>query len=389
MNVRELMAERAALISRAGALVDGAEAEGRDLSAEENAQYEAIMAEVRGMDGRIGRQEEQERRAAQLAGSTRRGGGAERISDEQYRRDEVAALGMFIRTGRMDGLLDLRASSNDTDMNVTTTADGGAAVPLGHYNNIIAKRNEGALFPKLGCLPIPGLGTTVKVPIETGVANEFVSTNEGDDQDRDAPVLDTADMTLVDFTKDVELTTDLLEDTDTNILAFVENYVGRALAKTHNKACITECLANGTAVTLGDDTTATATDVATMIYALPAWYADNAKWVLGRATEGKYRALTGNYFQFAPMGASLSGVNDPLWNYPVFYSDYVPAIGAGNKSLIFGNHEYCGMREGQLNFLRDPYSLAKKRKVALHYYARIVYKVLNAEAILYGRHPTA
>jgi hypothetical protein len=41
-------------------------------------------------------------------------------------------------------------ASNDTDMNVGTSADGGYAVPTGHYNGIIARLDEAALYGKLG-----------------------------------------------------------------------------------------------------------------------------------------------------------------------------------------------------------------------------------------------
>src|SRR5574341_5683 len=388
MSMREMMARRAALIGEARALVDKAEAEGRNLNDVEETQYRAWMEEIDTLAAKIERSDQLSRMEASL---TQRMGGLRgdpsgNDSEAQRKRDEIHATAQFIRTGDIGPLLDIHATSNDTDMNITTAADGGVTVPTGHYRGIIAKRNEGALFGPLGVLPIPGIGTTVNVPIETGVANEFVRTDETTtDNDRDAPVLDKAAMTLVDFTKDIELTYDLLADEDSNLIAFLNDYVGRALAKTHNSALVTETLANGTSVTLGDDVTATAGDPETLIYTLAGEYADNAVWVLKRITEGLYRKLTGNLFlyQVTPAGAVRS-----LGGYPIYNSEYVPAIGAGNKSLIFGNFNYVGMREGTLTFLRNPYLLAKKRRVVLHYFTRIVYKVLNADAILYGKNPT-
>lgn len=42
-----------------------------------------------------------------------------------------------------------------------------------------------------------------------------------------------------------------------------------------------------------------------------------------------------------------------------------------------------------MTFLRDPYSAAATGQVNLFYYFRVVFKVLLAEAVLYGKHPTA
>ena len=394
MNVREMMNWRAMLIGQARALVEGAEREGQEWTDVEETQYRAWMTEVDALAAKIERSDRLARVEANLnlpgarysGGNVGDSGGAWR-PDDQRQRDEIRATAHFVRTGDLAPLIDLHATSNDTDMNITTAADGGVTVPTGHYRGIIAKRNEGALFGTLGVMPIPGIGTTVNVPIESGSANVFVSTDETTtDNDRDAPVLDKVQMTLVDFTKDIELTYDLLQDEDSNLIAFLDNYVGRALALTHNSALVTEALANGTSVALADDALASVGDPEMVSFTLAGEYADGAAWVMKRATEGLYRKLTGNPFLYQPTPA---GVKRQLADFPVYNSEYVAAVGAGNKSSIFGNFSYMGMREGTLMFLRNPYLLAKKRRVVLHYFTRIVYKVLNADAILYGQHPTA
>jgi HK97 family phage major capsid protein len=126
------------------------------------------------------------------------------------------------------------------------------------------------------------------------------------------------------------------------------------------------------------------------VYSLKAEYADNAKWVFPRANEGAYRALTGNNWQFVatPPGSIASTT---LWGFPVFNSEQaIAAIGAGNKSSVFGDFGYVGLREGNgFTLLRDPYSAAGNGQVNLFYYFDAVYKVLQAEAVLYGKHPTA
>lgn len=408
MNVRELMAKRATLVGQARALVTLAETEQRDLSAEETTQFDGLMAEADKLQAtidRLGKLESIETGLKQ--GQRQSNGGAQAFGMPAINRlglgdTETKATAHYIRTGdvrAMAGLAaeqttDFMAASNDTDMNVTTAADGGVLVPTSHFQGIVAKRSETALFGPLGVTPYNGMrGTTANVPIETGSANVFVSTAESPGTvDRDAPVLDKAALTLVDFTKSIEITNDLRDMEDSGLMAFLTNYVGRALALTHNSALITEALASGTAVALGAAAAATAGDPETLEGDLAAEYSDNAFFVMRKATLYKYRKLTGSPFiyQTNPAG-SLNDVLRPrqLGESEVFLSSFVPAIAAGAKSSILGNFEYMGMRETPLTFLYDPYSKAGTMRVMLHYYTRLVYKVTNADAILYGRHPTA
>ena len=397
MNLRELMAKRAALLNEADAILKAALDAGRATTDEENAKVDEFEREAAALQGTIERAERVAQANADLTKSDRRVP-APAILKHGLGDNETKAVAHYARTGdraALAGLMseqesDFMAASNDTDMNVTTAADGGNLVPTGHFQGIVAKKSERALYPLLGVTPYNGLrGKTANVPIETGSANVFVATAESPGTtDRDAPVLDQAELTLVNFTKSIEITNDLMDMEDAGLMTFLENYVGRALAATHNNALVTEALANGTAVALGAAAAATAGDPETVTYALQAEYADQAAWVMARTTLGKYKKLTGNPFLYQPTPA---GMNTPpmFAEFPILQSSFVPAVGAGNKSSIFGNFEYMGMRETPLAFLFDPYSSARTGRKWLHYYTRIVYKVTNADALLYGQHPTA
>lgn len=405
---RQLKDQRATLISQARSLIDVAEKDNRDLTAEEQEDYNGLIEQIDALKARIDRSDRLAALDAELETSAPRRNsaqpGAFNINRNGLGDNEVKATAAYIKRGDRGAIAGLgtlqtsefMAASNDTDMNVTTAADGGVLVPTAHWNGIVAKRNEAALFGPLGVTPYNGArGTTMDVPIETGSANVFVSTAESPGTfDRDAPVLDKVQLTLVNFTKDIELTNDLLDMEDNGLMTFLTNYVGRALGLTHNSALITEVLADGTSVALGATAAATAGDIETMEGALAAEYSDNAYFVMRRATLYKYRALTGNLFlyQSTPAGGrAIEGGPQPrpLGESLVFQSSYLAAMGAGNKSLAYGDFAYVGMRETPLVFLYDPYSKASTGRKMLHYYTRIVYKVTNADAVLYGKHPTA
>ena len=105
-----------------------------------------------------------------------------------YKRGDIGGVKHLMESDGSIALSSLKAS-NDTDMNVGTAADGGDAVPTGHYQGIIARRNEEMLTSMLGIVPIPGQGTTVNVPVDAGTANAFVSTAETVGYDLDGPAL--------------------------------------------------------------------------------------------------------------------------------------------------------------------------------------------------------
>lgn len=305
--------------------------------------------------------------------------------------NETKAWARWIRTGDDGGIKHLREealkASNNTDLNIGTPADGGYAVPTGHYQGIIAKRDEAMLAPVLGVQNIPGVGTTVNVPTDAGTANVFVETLETSIFDRDSPVLGQVAMTLKKYTKHLDLSYELLEDEDSRLMEFLNNYIGRAWALTHNSLLITEALAGGSSVALAAAASVTNTDVPKLISNLKGEYADGAQFVMRRATQFKFLEMTGNNWQFVntPQGAVNS-----LWGYPVRNSESVGAIGASQKSAIYGNFNYMGFREAPgLTFVRDHLTKALQGQIRLIYHFRAVYEVLLPEAIKYGQHPTA
>lgn len=408
MNVRDLKEQRAAVIGQARALLDKADTEKRELSDEEVKQYDEHMAKADRMQRDIDRrsvleaseqglEKAEQRQSAQdpqlptmpnLNLKTKRGD------------DEQRALAYWVRTGDPSALYAEQRASNNTGMNITTAADGGNAVPTDHYQGIIARRDEQMLAAKLGVRRFGGRGTTMNVPVDDEADGEFITKGEmGDDNstnvfDRDAPALGTVALTLVKYTKKVEITTELLEDEDSNLLSFIEEFVGRGMAKTHNSLLITEAAANGTAaLTFDSASTIAYTEIPELWYLLPDYYAtDEASvaWIMRRATEGVVRGLAGTTgWYFAPTPGGDTSIGRPtLWGAPIYNTGKAAAIAGSAKSVLLGNWYYMALREQPaFTMLRDPYTV--DGKVILKYYFRCVYKVLQAAAIIYATHPTA
>lgn len=404
MNLEQLRAAIEALLKEARSILEGAE--NGSLTDEQSKRHADLMAQIDQKQRQIDRIVEQMQREEALQrsqndptrdaqrpvpGDQRAPAHLRSIGDD-WAATQQRAVRSYIRGD--EGAIretdaEMRAqmrASNNTDLNITTPADGGYLVPTGHYQGIVARAQDMMLTDRLGCMLVPGLGTTVNVPTG-GAVNEFVTTNEAAAQDRDGAAFGQSAMTLVKFTKKLELSDELIADEGSAMMTYLNRYVGDAYGLTHNSTLVTEVLANGTSVTLGAQAAASTADIPLLISSVKEGYAEGAKFIGKRATQFKYLGLTGNNFQFVstPNGGSVQS----LWNYPFYGTEYVASIGSGNKSIAFGNWSYMGYRTTGMTFLRDPYSKADNGQLVLRYYTRIVYKVLQAEALVYGKHPTA
>jgi HK97 family phage major capsid protein len=380
----DLLQRKAELVEESEAIIRAAQAEQRGLTDEEKTAVEDRLKQIEDIERQIELAERVEEQRARLSAPRPRRVTLEDVgARDAAERDELREFARYLRTGRSD--IEWRT---DAVMTTGTGAApyGGYAVPTTLYSRIIAKRDQDALMRVLPIQRIAGRGTTVQVPVESGASQPWAATNEGAASTREAPDLARVNMTLAKYTKRIELTTELLEDEDARLLDWVADYIGRTLAKTHNQQIVTVVTATGAGadVTLGAAAAATATDIDKITFALEGEYANDARFVMRRATHGLYSAAASAAWQVAP------GAGDWPFRSPVHYTSYMPAVGANNISIIYADWSCVGLREEPAIFtLRDPYSSASTGVVVLHHYARFVYAVLDSSGIVRGKHPAS
>jgi HK97 family phage major capsid protein len=397
MNARELRAKRAEILDEAKQLIDTAEGENRDLGEDESPKYDELVVEAQELEVRINRLEAHpEPSDPPPQGDNRMGMSNVNAMGvgSDLEAEETRLFCDYLRKGEDKELQEFR-SSNDTTMNITTAGDGGNLVPTGHYNQIIARRDESALDAVLGVMVVPGLGTTVGVPFDNEDNGEFISTSESNAYDRDAPALGKKNLTLAKYTKKVDLTEELLEDNDSNLMAFLADFIGRGKAKTDNTLLLAEVASNGTALkTFASATVIAKDELEDLGYndAIEPYLDDvgSVVWVMRRSVHGEIVTIADastRRYASNPMG---NEEGPTLLDFPVKYSYKSGATAASTKSVYFGNWYYVGKREAPaMSVIRDPYTRAGYGEVILTYSYRIVYGVLIAEAIGYGVHPSA
>lgn len=416
-KVRELRAERAEILDAAQALLDKAASEKRGLNRQEKRSYdgmvyraEQLMDEIENLEGGFGPGKGRELAMRLMGGDrvNRAGVGGEFGQVEQ-------AVARYIRSGDESGLRDLRIANDgeypceirlprfgemratDEIMNVTTAADGGAAVPTGFAGQIAARRSEAELAIRLGCMPVPGGGLTVNFPVENADHADFALTSEQVDNysntyERDRPTLATKAFTLAKYTKKIALTEELELDEDANLMAFIANHVGRAIASTNNSLLLTEVAANGTALKTFASASAIAVDELEDVAfgdTISYYTADggpSVAWVMRPSTYSAILKLDDTSIRrYAPN--VIGGSMRTLLEFPVQFSNKVTAIQASAKSLYYGDWRSVGYRSSpSLKLVRDPYST--DGVVLLKYMFRSSFGVLTP-GIGYAQHPSA
>jgi HK97 family phage major capsid protein len=392
--MNELLEKRAAIVNSMDALDAKVRCESRDMTPEEASEWDALEAQYKTLDAQIERAKTLEGRKAALVAGAGTVVGVDKRSAPAILKfglgdTEQRAFCHYLRSGDKSSLE--QRGYNATDMNITTAADGEVLVPVGMVPDIVARRDELMLAPKLGVRRIPGKGTTVNYPIDNEADVLFLTEAESATIDPDSPAMTEKAFTLVKYAKKIPLTWEILRDEDAGLMEFLNNWIGRGWAATHNSLLITEAAANGTAgVTFDSGTAIGAAEVPELVGKLAPEYQDGAQWLTNPTTLAYIQGLNGtSNWYFSPAPANFAG-KPSLWGFPVNQSSYVTAYGLSAKSLIFGNFNFMGYREGTgLTVLRDPYSEASKGWVNLWVWFDAVYGVLQAEAIQYGAHPSA
>ena len=137
-----------------------------------------------------------------------------------------------------------------------------------------------------------------------------------------------------------------------------------------------------TGVTTGSSTTITADEIIDLFYSLKAPYRKKAIWILNDTTVKIIRKLkdgTGNYLWQPSLTA---GSPDTILGRPVYTSQFVPEVAAGNKTVAFGDFSYywIGDRQG-ITFRRLNEKYADTCQVGFLATKRLDGKLVLPEAI--------
>ena len=193
----------------------------------------------------------------------------------------------------------------------------------------------------------------------------------------------------------VDISEQELEDSVFNLQTEMSLEFGEQFAKAEGSAFVSGnsvgkpegFLTNSSVATVnsGAGAALTADGLISLFHEPKAEYAANGTWVFSRATLSAIRKLktAGNDYVFQAGNQLATGMVSTILGAPYIQATDMPAVGAGNKPVAFGDFRrgYMIVDRVSLAILRDPFTQATSGNVRYVARKRIGGQVIQAEAI--------
>ena len=388
-KILALREKRANLWNETKAFLDSHRGEDGMVSAEDNATYEKMEADVVALGKEIERLERQaaidremdQPTAAPLvsrpvAPNDKKPG---RASDE-YRN---AFWGMIRNRNLTPGVMN--------DLQIGTDTEGGYLVPDEFEHTLVQGLEEENVLRSL-CTVIQTSSGDRKIPIVTahGTASWV---------DEEDPIL-TSDETFGQISIGahkvatmIKVSDELLQDSVFNLESYIAAEFARRIGAAEEDAFIT---GNGTGkptgllhatngagigVTTGGNTP-TADEIFDLVHSIKSVYRRKAVFLLNDSTLKAIRKLKDGQGQYLWQPGLKEGQPDMLLNYRIATSPFMPEIGAGNKVILFGDFKsyWIADRQGR-SFQRLNELFAVTGQVGFRATQRVDGRLVLAEAM--------
>lgn len=322
----------------AKALLDKAAAEKRDLTAEEEASYAKMNADLNERAARIEALKADAEREAKIEAATRE------ITAQVRPTQQAVSSDADVLRAMARG--EVRSFNFETRDVVKTST--GAPVPTSFYNQVIEQaRLVGPMLDTSTILRTAG-GENLQIPSQAGWSTAAI-VGEGTAIDESDPTFNSfITLGAYKYSFLVQLSRELIEDSGVDILAFLATQTGNALGyKVNNDLTVGtgSSQPNGVVTAAGSGVTGTA--------AGPTFTADNlidlaysldgaarrlpgVGWMMNTASLGVVRKLKDNSgrYIFEP---SLADGNDRVLSYPVYENPAMASNASATKSVLFGH----------------------------------------------------
>lgn len=322
-NLKELIEKRNALLDEMDSLVDKAGEETRAMSEEESARFEAVKAEVSGIDATI--RADEERRAMDRAQYQEETTG--KGDEEQRALDEEAFL-KFVRG----------------EERALDVANNGGIIPTTIASRIIETVKE--LSPVYQMATVYNVGGDLVFPVYDEASSSIKAVYSDDMAELTEGTGKFTTVKLQNFIVGclAKVSKSLMNRTDFDLVSFVVRKVAQAIAEFLEKECLvgtdgkmTGVLSAAQGVTSAAANAITADELIDLQDTVPDALQANACWIMHKDTRRAIRKLKdndGNYLlnkdMTTPFGYSLLG-------RPVYVSENCPKMAAGAKAVVYGD----------------------------------------------------
>lgn len=388
-RILELREKRAKAWEAAKAFLDAKRGNDGIVSAEDTATYEKMEAEVVNLGKEIDRLERQQALDIELSKpmnspiTNRPTGGSEektgRASDE-YRQS-------FWKAMRNKNSYDVQNA-----LQIGSDSEGGYLVPDEFERTLVEALLEENIFRKLAKVITTASGDK-KIPVVASKGSASWVDEEGAIPESDDS-FGQVSIGAYKLATMIKVSEELLNDSIFNLESYIAKEFARRIGTKEEEAFFIgdgtgkpTGIFNGTGgaqlgVTAASATAITVDEVMDLFFSLKSPYRKNATFVMNDATVKAIRKLKDGNGQYLWTPSLTAGTPDTILTRPVLTSSFVPTIGAGAKTIAFGDFSYYWVadRQGRA-FKRLNELFAATGQVGFMATQRVDGKLILAEAI--------
>lgn len=358
MTINELRTKRAKLWEGTKAFLDTHRNENGVLSAEDDAAYTRMEAEITALSKEISRLERQEALEAELSkplSSPLTAKPLNPVKDEEEKtgRASKAYRKSFWNAMRQKVIL----PEVQNALQEGTDSEGGYLVPDEFEHTLVEALEEENIFRKLAHIIQTASGER-KIPVVAtkGTASwvdEEGAIDESDDSFGQVSIGSYKLGTLI------KISNELLNDSVFDMESYISKEFARRIGAKEEDSFFNgdgdgkpTGIFNATGgaevgVTAASSTAITADEIIDLFYSLGAPYRKKAVWVVNDSTVKSIRKLKDGSGNYLWQPALTSGTPDMLLGRPVYTSTAVPTIEAGAKVIAFGDFNYYWIADRQ------------------------------------------
>lgn len=383
--------ERAKLIKQAREVLDLAENEKRDLSAEERTKYDKIMGDVDALGESIGRLERQEKLEDDLERSLDgpskldpqdidvKGGQRKKsvLESEEYRE----AFWGYVRGLRP--LNDVRSLHMHTDSN-----KGITLVPTEFEKQLINELTNYSIMRTLATVSASSNDKTIPMVNNRGTASWIDEEGTYPDSDDE---FGSISMAAYKVGRIVKVSEELLADSAFNLETYIRDSLAESLGEAEEAAFVngdgekkpTGFLKDAeVGLTAASGTAIVPDELLDLFYSLKRKYRAKAKFLANDSTILAIRKLKDSQGNYIWQPGLQAGQPDRLLNKPILTSEDMPEIGIGANALAFGDFRKYSILDRVGIYIQKLVEIyAEKGQIGFKAYRRTEGKLLVPAAV--------
>jgi HK97 family phage major capsid protein len=386
-TIKDLLFERGQVVEEMKSILNAADAEKRDMTAEEHEKFDILDAkqnEMKAQADKLDKIAKLESEGAQYTNTP----AMPSIKGE----DKKTA---FASTEYVDGFdRYARVGKNGLDsrilnaLQVGTSSEGGYIVPTEFETTLVEALQDINEF-RQWCTVI-STGSDRDIPIESTLGSATWTAEEAAYTESDAAFGQVV-LSSYKLGRIIKVSEELLEDAFFDVGGYLARNFGKSFGIAEETAIVN---GNGTGkptglvqgasagVTAAATTAITADELIDLFHSLGRPYRNQARWVLNDSTAKLVRKLKDGNGQYMWQPGLQAGQPDMILARPVVASSAMPAAATGNVSVLFGDLSYYTIadRSGRvMQRLNELY--AANGQVGFRMYERMDGKVVLSEAI--------